>query len=112
MGASKTELFTVRENEIADLAKAFAHPARVSIVQYLLKANTCINVDLVNELGLAQATVSQHLLALKKAGIIKGIIHGPRKSYCIDSHNWEKIKEHFMVFFNQLDLNQAENECD
>jgi len=65
MGISKTSLFTQNQNELALIAKAFAHPARVAILEYLLKANQCINSDLVEELGLAQATISQHLIISK-----------------------------------------------
>ena len=71
MGVTKTEIFTDAQNEIATFAKAFAHPARVAILIHLFKANTCICGDLVDEIGLAQATISQHLKELKSIGIIK-----------------------------------------
>ena len=74
MGVTKTDLFTDAQNEIAATAKAFAHPARVAIIHHLLKSNVCINGDLVEELGLAQATISQHLRELKDIGIIQGTI--------------------------------------
>src|SRR5690554_7015652 len=76
MGVTKTNLFTTEQNELAKVAKALAHPARVAILQHLLKTNTCINGDLVQELGLAQATISQHLRELKEIGIIQGTIEG------------------------------------
>jgi DNA-binding transcriptional ArsR family regulator len=66
MGASKTESFTIEQNELATLAKALGHPARIAIIEYLLKVQTCICGDIVMELPLAQPTVSQHLKELKK----------------------------------------------
>lgn len=76
MASSKTELFSSEQNEMAKLAKALAHPARIAILERLISANACITSDLVEELGLAQATVSQHLKALKEAGLIQGNIEG------------------------------------
>ncbi|MCS5489419.1 ArsR/SmtB family transcription factor [Algoriphagus limi] len=102
MGVTKTELFTDVQNHIAIAAKAFAHPARVAIIQYLLKSNVCINGDLVQELGLAQATISQHLRELKDIGIIQGTIEGSRISYCINPERWAEIKNQFNEIFNQF----------
>lgn len=101
MGVTKTDLFSDVQNEIAIAAKAFAHPARVAIIQYLLKTNACINGDLVQELGLAQATISQHLRELKDIGIIQGNIDGSRVNYCINSGRWAEIKEQFNELFDQ-----------
>lgn len=98
MGVTKTDLFTDSQNEISQVAKALAHPARVAIIDYLLKSNACINGDLVEELGLAQATISQHLKELKNIGIIQGTIEGVSVSYCIDAVRWEEVK----LLFNQL----------
>ena len=84
MGATKTDHFSDKQNEISTLAKAFGHPARVAIMDYLLKVDTCICGDIVNELPLAQPTVSQHLKELKNAGLIKGDIEGNTICYCID----------------------------
>lgn len=92
MGITKTGLFTENQNEIASLAKAIAHPARVAIIEYLLKVNACICNDIVNELPLAQPTISQHLKELKNAGIIKGNIEGNAICYCIDHNKFNKIK--------------------
>tara|TARA_Y100000768_G_C23900623_1_gene644890 strand:+ start:405 stop:737 length:333 start_codon:yes stop_codon:yes gene_type:complete len=100
MGVTKTDLFTEEQNALAIAAKAFAHPARVAILQYLLKANACINGDLVQELGLAQATISQHLRELKDIGIIQGNIEGSRVNYCINAERWEAIKDQFNQVFN------------
>jgi predicted transcriptional regulator len=103
MGSSKTNLFTTEQNELALLAKSFAHPARIAIVQYLLKSHSCINSDLIPELGLAQATISQHLKELKMIGIIQGNVEGNSICYCIDEEKWMKVKTIFNNLFNQLD---------
>ena len=84
MGATKTSHFSATQNKLATLAKALGHPARVAILEYLLKKNACVCGDIVKELPLAQATVSQHLKELKSAGIIKGEIEGTSVCYCID----------------------------
>ena len=76
MKTNKSEEFSLRDNRIADFAKALAHPARVAILQILLKRNSCVCGDLVEELPIAQSTVSQHLKELKNAGLIKGEIEG------------------------------------
>jgi DNA-binding transcriptional ArsR family regulator len=103
MGVTKTNLFSPSQNEIAALAKVFAHPARVAILEYLVKANACINGDLVNELGLAQATISQHLRELKDSGLINGTIEGVSVSYCINEERWIEIKALFNQLFEKLD---------
>lgn len=99
MGVTKTDLFTEKQNELATIAKVFAHPARVAIIQYLLRSNTCFNGHLVEELGLAQATISQHLKELKNSGIIQGTIEGVSVSYCINSERWNEIKDLFGDLF-------------
>jgi DNA-binding transcriptional ArsR family regulator len=108
MGVTKSEIFTDAQNEIATLAKAFAHPARVAILHQLFKSNTCICGDLVNEIGLAQATISQHLRELKSIGIIKGNIEGTSVCYCIDTENWARIKSTLMMF---LDNHPTSTNC-
>jgi ArsR family transcriptional regulator len=95
MGTTKTEVFTAQQNRVAELAKAFAHPARVAILQLLLEKKACVCGDLVNELPLAQATVSQHLKELKRIGIIKGDIDPPRVCYCINEAVWEETRQVF-----------------
>src|SRR6187431_412548 len=84
MGATKTTHFTDRQNELATLAKALGHPARIAILDHLLKVNACVCGDIVNELPLAQPTISQHLKELKNAGLIKGNVEGNAICYCID----------------------------
>jgi len=109
MGVTKTDLFTEEQNKLALIAKAFAHPARVAIIQYLLKANACINSDLVVELGLAQATISQHLRELKDIGIIQGTIEGVSVNYCINSVIWAEIKVLFNQVFDQYDISGSKS---
>ena len=99
MGVTRTELFTHEQNELAELAKALAHPARVAILEFLLKSNTCINGDLVQELGLAQATISQHLRELKSIDIIQGTIEGVSVCYCINPQRWAEIPAKFSNLF-------------
>jgi len=111
MGVTKTDLFSTVQNEVAVAAKAFAHPARVAIIQHLLRTNACVNGDLVQELGLAQATVSQHLRELKDIGIIQGTIEGSRISYCINPVRWAEIKSQFNEIFNQFDLPSSPECC-
>ena len=101
MGITKSELFTEEQNNLAAMAKVLGHPARVAILDYLLQANRCINGDLVEELGLAQATISQHLKELKTAGLIKGTIEGTAMCYCINQKVWEQFKSTFNGLFNQ-----------
>ncbi|MBN8825964.1 MULTISPECIES: metalloregulator ArsR/SmtB family transcription factor [unclassified Spirosoma] len=95
MGVTKTEIFTEQQNRLADLAKAFAHPARVAILQLLAQKKACVCGDLVDELSLAQATVSQHLKELKRIGIIQGEINPPRVCYCINETVWEEARQAF-----------------
>jgi ArsR family transcriptional regulator, arsenate/arsenite/antimonite-responsive transcriptional repressor len=94
MGATKTEHFTNKQNQIATIAKALGHPARIAIIEYLMKANECICGDIVNELPLAQPTVSQHLKELKNAGIIKGNIDGNSICYCINEKTIEILNNY------------------
>lgn len=111
MGITKTELFTQTQNDIAIAAKAFAHPARIAIIEYLLDTNACINSDLVKELGLAQATISQHLRELKDIGIIQGSIEGTRMNYCIEPEKWETIRQAFSEFFDRYKGTDCEGCC-
>ncbi|MCU0374447.1 MAG: metalloregulator ArsR/SmtB family transcription factor [Chitinophagaceae bacterium] len=109
MGATRTDYFTDKQNEIATLAKALGHPARIAIMEYLLKVDACICGDIVNELPLAQPTVSQHLKELKNAGLIKGDIEGNTICYCID----EKALNKLQVYFGNISakLEKKKNNC-
>lgn len=102
MGLSKTEEFTVKENKIAMYAKALAHPARVAILQLLLRKQSCICGDIVDELPLSQSTVSQHLKELKSAGLIKGDIDGVKTCYCIDEKEWAQAKQYLGTLLNSV----------
>jgi ArsR family transcriptional regulator len=95
MGASKTDQFSKRENEMAQLFKALAHPARIAIVEYLLSVDTCICGDIVDHLPLAQPTVSQHLKELKQAEIIQGSVEGTAICYCINEKTLQKMQKYF-----------------
>lgn len=101
MGITKSELFKKRQNKIATLAKAFDHPARVAILEYILDNNSCICNDLVDVLPLSQSTITQHLKELKEIGIIKGEVEGPKVNYCIDENVWEDAKDIFMNMFSK-----------
>jgi len=110
MGLAKTEMFTDQQNEIALFAKVFGHPARVSILQHLFKIDFCVCGDLVNEIGLAQPTISQHLKELKHLGLIKGNVEGTSVCYCINTENWAKMKDTMSQFLNQ-DIFKEQNCC-
>jgi ArsR family transcriptional regulator len=99
MGVTKTEVFTEKQNRIADLAKALAHPARIAIIQHLLKEKSCVCGDLVEVLPLAQATVSQHLKELKQIGLLHGEINPPRVCYCINETVWQEARTIFGEIF-------------
>ncbi len=109
MGATKTDHFTEQQNEIAILAKALGHPARVAIMEYLIKVDACICGDIVNELPLAQPTVSQHLKELKNAGLIKGTIEGNAICYCIDENVLVKLQTYFTGLFSKIETKK--NNC-
>ena len=98
MGATKTSEFNAKEIKLAKYAKALAHPARIAILQFLTKQQSCMCGDIVEELPLSQSTVSQHLKELKEAGLIKGEIEGARVCYCIDEKQWKAAQ----AWLNQL----------
>ncbi|MCB9276251.1 MAG: winged helix-turn-helix transcriptional regulator [Lewinellaceae bacterium] len=100
MGTSKTEGFTAQQLELATIARALAHPARVAILQYLAQVNACIGGDIVEALPLAQPTISRHLKELKEVGLIKGEIEGVRVNYCIDRGRWEEVQALMGMFFS------------
>ena len=102
MGLTKTEIFTEEQNSLAVLLKAMAHPARIAILQQIIKANACICGDLVDELGLAQPTISQHLKELKNAGLIQGTIEGVSICYCINPEVWESLSKELTTFFGSV----------
>ncbi len=100
MGASKTAAFTTEDNQVSVYAKALGHPARIAILQLLIKKQSCICGDIVEELPLSQSTVSQHLKELKEAGLIKGEIEGTKVCYCIDQKVWKEAAAVLQELFN------------
>jgi DNA-binding transcriptional ArsR family regulator len=100
MGISKTDDFTLRDNRIAKYGKALSHPARIAILQLLIRKHECICGAIVEELPLSQSTVSQHLKELKDAGLIKGEIDGAKVSYCINEKEWENAKLALRTLFS------------
>lgn len=91
----KPEDFSTQDINLAKYAKALSHPARIAILKLLIQKQTCICGDIVEELPLAQSTVSQHLKVLKEAGLIKGEIEGSTVCYCIDEKEWV-VAENFL----------------
>ncbi len=104
MGLTKTEIFTDKQNRLAVMLKAVAHPARIAILEQIIKSNACICGDLVNELGLAQPTISQHLKELKNAGLIQGTIEGVSICYCINPTVWNELQQDLNGFFSNYTL--------
>lgn len=101
MGASKTEVFTPEQNKIANIFKAFAHPARIAILEELINKNSCVCGELVSEIGLSQSTISQHLKELKDIGLIQGEISGTKTCYCINPEYFNEAKELINSFLNK-----------
>ena len=109
MGLTKTENFTIEQNELAAIAKALGHPGRIAIIQHLLKVDSCICGEIVNEVQLAQATISRHLKELKSVGLIKGTIEGTSVNYCIDGVRWREVQSLMNGLFNTYVL---DNNCE
>ena len=107
MGLTKSEIFSDKQNRLAGMMKALAHPARIAIIQHLVKIDACICGDLVDELGLAQPTISQHLKELKNIGLIQGPIEGTSVCYCIDPKTWKQYKKELDALFVNYDGNQC-----
>ena len=102
MGKSKTEHFSEATNELSAIGKCISHPARIAIIEFLLKSESCVCGDIVANLPLSQSTVSQHLKGLKSIGLIKGEISGPNVCYCIDVDQWAQFKNKLDTFFSQV----------
>ena len=109
MGISKTNEYSESVLLTAKYAKALSHPARVAILNLLLKKQACICGDIVGELPIAQSTVSQHLKELKEAGLIKGDIDGVSVCYCIDLNEWNKANEVLNNLFKEAKM--ISNKC-
>lgn len=111
MAITKSQQFNTAQNRTAELMKALGHPARVAILELLADRQTCICGDIAEELPLAQSTVSQHLKALKKAGIIKGEIDGVRTCYCLDEKGITELSEYLLPLINNLSNATEYNWC-
>jgi DNA-binding transcriptional ArsR family regulator len=107
MGVTKSELFTAKQNELANIAKALAHPARIAIIQHLLRVNACIGGEIVEVLPLSQPTISQHLKELKEVGIIRGTVEGTSINYCINELRWREIQTLMNAFFDNYVSDQG-----
>jgi len=101
MGLTKTDIYTDQQNRIASIAKVIGHPARVAILQHLMKAKSCICGEIVHEIGLSQPTISQHLREMKLIGLIKGEVDGTKVCYCIDPMVFKEFKNIFSNIFDQ-----------
>ena len=102
MAFSKANEFNSELNELAQFAKAIAHPARIQILEHLATKNTCFCSDIVKELPLSQSTVSQHLKALKDAKLINGEVEVPSICYCINTEKMEKINQQLKALFSKI----------
>ncbi len=102
--------YCIKTETLAQLAKALGHPARIAIMKFLARQETCYFGDIHEELPIAKATVSQHLTALKEAGLIQGEIETPKVRYCINKENWEFAKQLFDEFFN-MELQKSGKNC-
>ena len=105
MGASKLDIYSEQINEIAAMAKVFAHPARVAILQYISCEESCICNDIVDEIGLAQPTISQHLKVINDAGLLKGNFEGKSVCYCLNIERFQECQELFTNYFNKTKSN-------
>lgn len=102
MALAKNDAFLTPEVRLAAFAKALAHPARIAILKVLAERGECICGELVDELPLAQATVSQHLRALRDAGLVKVLADGPRSCYCVDLEGFSELRRHVRFLFAQI----------
>ena len=111
MAVHKKEAFSQKEQDLAEFAKAIAHPARIAILKVLAQHNECICGEIVEILPLAQSTVSQHLKELKNAGLITGTVDGPRSCYCINWKAFEKFNTEFNTLFSSLKVKNEKACC-
>lgn len=102
MGITKTEGFTVAITDMAEVLKALGHPGRLAIMEFLAKSSSCICNDIVDQIPLAQPTISRHLSELKKVGLIQGSIEGKNICYCINEERWSDVKRLVEDLSNQL----------
>lgn len=95
--------YTAMQEQLARFAKALGHPARIAVMQFLARRDTCYFGDIHEELPIAKATVSQHLKELKDAGLIQGEVEAPKVKYCINRENWKLASEMFGTFFSHCE---------
>ncbi len=105
MGVTKTQIFNKEQNELATIFKVLSNPGRIAILQYISSQKACICNDIVEEIGLAQPTISQHLKELKSIDLIQGEIDGKKVCYCINLKKWKKLQELLNSFFNKTTFN-------
>ncbi len=105
MGASKIDIYTPEINDIASLAKVFSHPARIAILEFISKQEGCICNDIVDEIGLSQPTISQHLQVINSAGLLKGSFKGKSICYCLNVKRFQEFQNLFNQFFNRTASN-------
>lgn len=105
MGTTKTQIFNKQQNELAVICRVLANPARIAILEYISRQEACICNDIVDEIGLAQPTISQHLKELKSIDLISGEIEGKKVCYCINLKKWSAIQELLNSFFNKTKTN-------
>ena len=105
MGITKSQIFNTKQNELATIFKVLSNPARIAILQYISTQEACICNDIVDEIGLAQPTISQHLKELKSIDLITGEIEGKRVCYCINLKKWSSIQKLLNAFFNTTKTN-------
>jgi DNA-binding transcriptional ArsR family regulator len=105
MGASKLDIYSENITEIASIAKVFAHPARVAILQYISRQNSCICNDIVDEIGLSQPTISQHLKVINEVGLLNGNFEGKSICYCINNERFQEFQDLFNTYFNTTTAN-------
>jgi len=105
MGTTKSQIFTEEQKALADMFKVLGQPARIAILDYISKQSGCICNDIVEEIGLAQATISQHLKELKRVQLISGEIEGKKMCYCLNVAQWEKLKKSLDMFFKETQAN-------
>ncbi|MFZ9755507.1 MAG: ArsR/SmtB family transcription factor [Bacteroidia bacterium] len=111
MGLMKTELREEQDLQLAKWAAVLANPARLAILRHLMEQTACINSDLVDHLGLAQPTVTQHLKELKNAGLIQGQILGQRRNYCLCIDGLQRMQRHFAQLFDQFPSESIPCDC-
>jgi len=111
MAFNKKDEFGKKEQELAGIAKALSHPARIAILKVLAQKNECICGDIVEVLPLAQSTVSQHLKELKNAGLISGTVDGPRSCYCINWKTIDKFNTDLSNLFSNLKSKYNQSCC-